>query len=221
MPFLTSAPGGDPAAPLRIAALGKVVRAADYAAVVDAQGLLDVARVRAAHIRADAEAAYQRECERGYADGARKARDEHAAAMIRLAEQTDAYLRGLEQDIADLVLTSVRKIVADFDSHERVLAVVRSGLALVRRQRQVLLRVHPEDAALVREHMDTLRASFPGMVDIDVAADDRYARGACRIETPIGVVETSLAEQLMAMQSALQQTAAAPQPSSSEGYADV
>ncbi|ANN80282.1 hypothetical protein BAU07_06270 [Bordetella flabilis] len=197
------------------------MRAADYAAVVDAQGLLDVARARAGRIRADAEAAYRRECERGYAEGTTRARNEQAAAMIRLAEQTDAYLRGLEHDIADLVLTSVRKIVADFDSRERVLAVVRSGLALVRRQKHVLLRVHPEDAAVVREHMDTLRSAYPGMGDIDVAADDRYARGACRIESPIGVVETSLAEQVRAMQSALQQASPPPTSTSSGADADV
>jgi type III secretion protein L len=221
MPFLTSPPDGDPGAPLRVSPLGNVVRAAEYAAVVDAQGLLDKARAQAERIRADAEAAYQRECERGYADGIAKAQHEQAVAMMRLAEQTDVYLRGLERDIADLVLMSVRKIVADFDSRDRVLAVVRSGLALVRRQKHVLLRVHPDDAALVREHMATLRSSFPGMGDIDVASDDRYARGACRIETPIGVVETSLAEQIMAMQSALQQISAPRGSTASDGSADV
>ncbi len=81
-------------------------------------------------------------------------------------------------------------------------------IALLRQQKNVLLRVHTDDAVFVRQHMQLLLSQFP-LDYIDVIADDRHARGACRIETPIGTIETSLDRQLDVLQHALERSAPA------------
>lgn len=220
MSFLIDRPMDDAEHAFRVRTVGKVLRGSQQAVLTDAQGVLEHARAMAARIIADAEAAYRTEQERGYADGVAAAKVEQATAMVRLSERTSAYLKDLEQEIADLVIASLRKVVADFDDRERVLNVVRSGLVLVRRQKHVLLHIHPDDAALVRENISVLLSSFPGVSEIDVVANEGYVRGACRLETPIGTVETSLDDQLTILQQALQPAAPAGTASQSNGGTD-
>jgi type III secretion protein L len=186
------------------APVGKVVRRADHTALVDARRLIEQARVDAAAIVEQARAACQAERERGYADGMAAAKQEQVDAMMRISQQTSVYLKQVERELVDVVVASLRKIVADFDATDRVMAVVRGALALVRLQKHVLLRVHPDDAVLVRQHMQALLAQFPSVDYVDVVADDRFASGSCRIETVIGTVETSLEHQLGALRQALE-----------------
>jgi type III secretion protein L len=205
MTFLVDRAAGSDKDSFHIAPIGKVIRRAEHIACMDARKLIECARSDAARIVEQAQVAYQAERERGYAEGIQAGKAEQAAAMVRLGKQTSTYLKDVERELVDVVVASLRRIVADFDAAERVLAVVRSGLALVRQQKQVLLRVHTDDATLVRRHMQDLLSRFPSVDYVDVVADDRFERGACRIETAIGTVETSLDKQVAILQHALEQ----------------
>lgn len=201
--------GDGPAQESRAAPIGKIVCRAEHIAFLDAKGLMERAREDAARLIEHAREVYRTERERGYAEGGQAARAEQAAAMMRLSQQTAIYLKEVERDVVELVAASLRRIVADFDASDRILAVVRSGLAVLRRQKSVLLRAHTDDAELLRRHVQALLAQFPGIDYLDVIADDRFARGACRIETPIGTIESSLDKQLDVLQRALEPTASA------------
>ncbi|AOB32413.1 hypothetical protein AKI39_19330 [Bordetella sp. H567] len=211
MTFLvdTRAAGDGPSRHARVTPVGKIVRRAEHLALLDAQGVLAQARADAARIVEQARDVYRSERDRGYAEGRQSAQAEEAAAMMRISQRTSAYLKEVERDMVDVVAASLRKIVGEFDAPDRILAVVRGGLALLRQQKNVLLRVHTDDAAFVRQHMQMLLSQFPSVDYIDVVADDRYARGACRIETPIGTIETSLDRQLDVLQHALERAATA------------
>ncbi|WP_157793080.1 HrpE/YscL family type III secretion apparatus protein [Bordetella genomosp. 8] len=184
--------------------MGKIVRRDEHVAFLDAKDLLRRARDDAARLAEQAREAYRRERDRGHAEGLQAARVEQAAAMLSVAQQTTDYLRRIERDMADLVVTSVRRIVGDFDATDRALTVVRGGLAVLRRQKNVLLRMHTDDAAVVRQHMQALLVRFPGVDYLDVVSDDRLPSGTCRMETPIGTIETSVDKQLDVLQRALE-----------------
>lgn len=201
--------GDDSSRETRVTPVGKVVRRAEHLAFMDAQGVLAQARRDAARIVEQARDIYRSERERGYAEGRQAAQAEEAAAMVRISQQTTAYLKEVERDVVDVVVASLRRLVADMDASDRILSVVRGGLALLRQQKSVLLRVHTDDAVFVRQHMQRLLSQFPSVDYVDVVPDDRYARGACRIETPIGTIETSLDSQLDILQHALERTASA------------
>jgi type III secretion protein L len=187
----------------RAVAVGKIIRRAEHIAFLDAQGLIQRAHEDAARLVEQARETYRSERERGYAEGLHAARVEQAAAMLDVSRRTADYLKDIERDIADLVVGALRRIVGDFDATDRALIVVRSALAMLRRQKNVLLRMHTDDAAAVRQHMQALLARFPGVDYLDVVPDDRFPRGACRMETSIGTIETSLDEQLDVLQRAL------------------
>jgi type III secretion protein L len=191
---------------LNMTAVGSILRESDHTAWVDAHGLLAQAEQAAQRKLAQAEQAVQRRLAQGEQEAQRilehatqQAADTVAnaqmAVMLQFAEKKANYVKGVEQDIVELVMSSVRKIITDFNDQAGVLTVVRGGLALLRQQKQVVLYVNAADIDTVRQSLQDLLTEFPGIEYIDVTADERFEPGSCRLETEVGTVQTSLKEQ--------------------------
>ena len=72
------------------------------------------------------------------------------------------------------------------------------------RDRHVTIRVAPADEKAVREGLASMLASVPGGASfLDVVPDARLERGACLLESELGVVDASLETQLKALENAL------------------
>jgi len=165
-----------------------------------AQQPLDEARAQAEHIRSQAEQAYEDEKQRGFEEGLTMARMEEAERMIENATRTVDYFAAIEQRIVHLVMKSVRRIMADFDDTTRVLAVVQSGLSVMRNQQQLTLRLSPEHADTVRQRAHELLERFPGVGMMDIVPDARLKGDAAILESEMGVVEASVELQLQAIE---------------------
>jgi len=190
----------------RIDPAAKVLRAADHAALVQAQALLEGARAQADAIMAGAQAAFEAERQRGYAEGKEQALLDQAEKMIETVSRTVDYFAGVENEMVELVMQAVRKVVDGFDDREKVVVVVRNALAVVRNQKQMTLRLHPDEVEVVRERINDILAAYPGVGYLDLVADLRLSRGACILESEIGMVEASLQGQLDALRGAFQRT---------------
>jgi flagellar biosynthesis/type III secretory pathway protein FliH len=178
----------------------------------------------AVRLREEAERMFEAAREQGLADGraraeaevraaceqARRAvRAEHAAEQARLEAATaDATrlveslthgLAGLEHELQDAVVevayASVLRILGAVALDEDLVWVLcRQALSEVA-QRPVVVRLHPDDA-------DRAAALARGD-DVRVEADNRLARGQCRLQTRRGDYDTSLADRLDALRLAL------------------
>jgi type III secretion protein L len=188
-----------------------VLKAADYALLLAAEEVLEKARQEGEAIREAAKQAHEEEKERGYAEGMMLGKMEMAERMLDTATRGVDYLEGLEGTIVDLVMNAMTKIIDGFTDKERVLGVVRKSLGYVRSQKRVVLRVAPEDADMVQEEMKNLLRDYPGIGILDVAVDPRLARGACILESELGLIDASLNVQLEGIRKAflrrLKQTA--------------
>ncbi|MCX5590276.1 HrpE/YscL family type III secretion apparatus protein [Alcaligenes endophyticus] len=182
----------------------KIIRREDYAAWCDAQELLTLSQQEADEIRAQAVQVYEQEKQRGYEDGSLEARLQQSEKIIETVGRTVDYLANFEQEIVTLVMSSVEKIINDFDDEEKVMAVTRNALTAVRNQKQLVLRLHPTQTKLVSQRMDELLAAFPIVGYIDVTPDSRVAPNACIIESEIGMIEADLHAQLGALRSAFE-----------------
>ena len=60
--------------------------------------------------------------------------------------------------------------------------------------------------ALLRERINDILAAYPGVGYLDLLADARLGRGACILESQIGMVEASLEGQIEALRGAFQRT---------------
>lgn len=94
----------------------------------------------------------------------------------------------------------------DFDERERVVITVRNLLEVARSQRQLTLRLNPDQAPAVKDHVQGLLVHYPGIRFLDTVADARLAAGTCLLESEVGLVEASTETQLAALQAALEKT---------------
>lgn len=134
----------------------------------------------------------------GHAEGLAVGRAEAEASGARLrqlAESFSATLDNLDFRLADMVLELAldvaRQVVAGelAARPERVLDVVNMALKqMAETSREARLLLHPDDAALVRPHLE-------GVLDktrLRIVEDPRIARGGCLVETSQGDLDATL-----------------------------
>lgn len=148
----------------------------------------------------DAELARRREAAyaEGYAAGLSAAREEgerSCAQMRQIAESFSATLDNLDFRLADMVLDLAldvaRQIVAGelAARPERILDVVNLALRqMAETNREARLLLNPEDAALIRPHLDQVLDRNR----LRIVEDTRIARGGCLIETAQGDLDATL-----------------------------
>ena len=182
---------------------GRVLKAAEVAEFVEANEVLEKARQRAEAITRQAEDAYEERRQEGYRDGQEEGRLEHAEKVLETVLSSVEYLEGLEQTIVEVVTSSIRKVIGELDEKEVIVRIVRNALTLVRNQQRVTIRVAPADEAAVSEALTIMTQAGPGGSSfLDVVADGRLERGACLLESELGVVDASLETQLKAFENA-------------------
>lgn len=170
---------------------------------IGAQDVILAAQQEAERIVGQAKQDYQRELERGYREGVEQAQFEQVERMLENATRMVDFFSSVEQRMVSLVMQAVRRIMADFDDQERVLTVVQSGLAVMRNQKQLTLRLAPDHVDVVRARAADLLEKFPGVGMIDFVADSRLKGDAAIFESDIGVVEASLETQIAALEKGL------------------
>ena len=149
---------------------------------------------------AEAERARLREAARaeGYAEGVAAGRLEAEQAcgrMKQLAESFGNTLDNLDFRLADMVLALAldvaRQVVAgELTVHpERILDVVNLALKqMAETSREARLLLNPEDAALVRPHLEQVLDKNR----LRIVEDIRIVRGGCLIETAQGDLDATL-----------------------------
>lgn len=188
---------------VRPAAGQRVIKADDVALLVEANALLATARERVATMESQAQAEYDRRSAEGYRDGQEEGRLEHAEKLLETVLSSVEFIENIESTLVNVVSQAVRKVVGDLDDNERIVRIVRNALVSVRNQQKVLVRVAPADEAAVTEALRPMLQSAPGSASfLDVIADPRLERGACMLESELGVVDASLETQLKAFDNA-------------------
>ncbi len=134
----------------------------------------------------------------GYAEGLAAGRVEGEQAcgrMKQLVESFSTTLDNLDFRLADMVLELsldvARQVVAgELAVHpERILDVVNLALKqMAESSREARLLLNPDDAALVRPHLDQVLDKNR----LRIVEDVRIERGGCLIETPQGDLDATL-----------------------------
>ena len=182
----------------------RVLKASETAVLLEANAVLDAARERVADMERKAGEAYERRREEGYRDGVEEGRLEHAEKVMETVLSSVEYIEGIEATLVNVVAVAVRKVIGEIDENERIVRIVRNALVTVRNQQHVTIRVAPADEKAVREGLASMLASVPGGASfLDVVPDARLERGACLLESELGVVDASLETQLKALENAL------------------
>lgn len=182
----------------------KIIKGADFWSYRLASEIVHEAFLRNKSITHAAEIAYVNEQARGYRDGLQKAQVELAARMMDVVNSTVSYLARTESQFAGLVFDAVKQVISDYDSKEKTLAVVKSAVSAMRGQKQIVLKVSPENLEFLTTELNTLYEAFPSVSHIEVVGQSDIPDDTCIVHTEIGSAEASITAQLEALKSSLQ-----------------
>ena len=188
---------------LAIAPGCRVIKAAEYARIIEAEGLVAEAQARAKAIVASAERRAADRERLGYSEGHRRGKDAISKYMMGVISKSRDYLQENEDRVVALVIATLKKILGDMDDRDMVVNMVRSAMAVVSRQNQVVVLVSPDRVELVEKHMKQILQPYPGIKSVEVVGDPKVMPANCILETKMGRVEASLDSQLDAINSAL------------------
>ena len=187
-----------------IASDRRLLKSADVATVCTAGEIIAAAEADAARIREEAKAAFEEERKRGYEKGLSEGKTEIAMLKLEQVDSSVAFMEGVEQKMADVVLKALKLFVVEVGDREMVLQIVRKTMnAVIRTQKHVTLKVAPEQVENVRGRIAELRAAYPTVESFDVIEDSRLQGPACILETEAGVADGSVETQLAAIQASL------------------
>ena len=188
-----------------IASDRRLVKATEAASVRTAAEIVAAAEADAARIREEAKAAFEAEKKRGYEKGVAEGKMEIAMLKLEQVDSSVAFMESVEKKMADVVMKALKSFVVEVGDRELVVQIVRKTMnAVIRTQRQVVLKVAPEMVETVRAKVSELRLAYPTVESFDVVEDPRLKGAACILETEAGVADASVETQLAAIEKSLQ-----------------
>ena len=182
----------------------KIIKSAELGPLFEANALLDAAREKAAEMEKAALAAYEEKRQEGYRDGLEEGKLEHSEKMLETILTSVEFIENIERTLVNVVTQAIRKIIGEMDDRERIVAIVRNALNVVRGQQKVTVRVAPADEEAVLKAMAAMTSASSGNAFLTVVADARLEKDSCILESELGVVDASLSTQLKALEHAFQ-----------------
>lgn len=180
----------------------RVLKAGEYGAIVEAENLIAETRRRKEEILENAGKAAEELRREGYEAGLLEGKNEVAEQFFEAVSASVEQVASMEKSLVEVVVQSLRAILGSFDREELAEQVVGHALRLVRDEKKVLLRVAPDDAAMVEERLDGILRKYPGIVRVDVKPDPALTSGGCVMETELGVIDATLERQLAIIEDA-------------------
>jgi len=190
---------------LKAARSAPVVHRIEIEAKERARLLLASAQADASRVRADAEAAREAIRSAAVEAGRAEAFAAAGAALAAVAAAKEQRLAAIERELAEVALTVARALVGRALALEPslVLSLAREALAPARTRLEVVLRVHPSDAPLVRAELPALAALLERAPGLGLKEDPALARGDVVVETEAGRVDARVVAQLQLLEQAV------------------
>ncbi|MEN3202617.1 MAG: FliH/SctL family protein [Atribacterota bacterium] len=170
-------------------------------AAKEAQRIVQEAQEAAEAIRQKAYEEGWREGEKKGKEAGRKLWEEKIRVFERIFREfqksREHNWRVLQEPLCELVFALAEKVIRR--EAERVPfvgeTIARALLRLAQRER-VIVRVHPEECALVRDMREELIQRVDGLEFLEVKEDPRVTKGGCVLETQFGNVDARIETQI-------------------------
>lgn len=183
----------------------KVIKAAEYALLSNANDLIGKVKSASADAVEQAKAVYKKRYDEGYAVGLDEGKSLYTEKLMDMVMGQVDSIEGLEKQLVSVVMDAVSKIIGSFDQRELVTRVVHQGLNAVRGSKSILMRVSSQDERILRESLHNYLVGRDNPTGyINLVADPNLKVGDCLLETEQGVVEASLNSQLRILQRSLE-----------------
>ena len=149
------------------------------------------------HLREREQSAYERgrrEGEQALSEQLLQQRNEtvelHKGILDSLRRVVPQVIQEAEAALISLALEAAQKFVAGLPINaELVEAVVRDALRQVEDTAEIIIQLHPDDLALLRQHNAPMLDGLPETGPLRFAGSAEVARGGCIVQTRFGLVD--------------------------------
>lgn len=189
---------------LELVSSGRLVKAADVAAVKSADEIIAAAEAEANRLKASAMEAYEEAKRRGFEEGLQNGLKKVVEEKLDFAYESASYMESVEGKLADIVIKALFKCVSHIEDKTLVVEIIRKIMkAVVRNQRQITLKVAPDMVETVKSRLSEILSDYPALERVDVVEDARLKGSAAIIETEAGVADASVETQLAAIEKSI------------------
>ncbi|MCI0416135.1 type III secretion system stator protein SctL [bacterium] len=175
-----------------------IIRGEVYSASAKARELLQKAQREAEAILRNAEEESAKQRQTGYDTGYQEGLAQTTELMVKARTEQEQFIKNANRDLMDLAFKIAEKIIGKQleMEPETIIGIVKQAMQTVRQSKQLTIRVHPEDAKILKENEEELQETLGRQRILDVVEDKKVHRGGCIIESEIGTVEAQLQTQL-------------------------
>ncbi|WOB09233.1 type III secretion system stator protein SctL [Piscinibacter gummiphilus] len=184
----------------------KVLKEAEYAALLDASAVVDTARQEARRIVQQAQQQADDSRRQGFEEGLRKAKAEYAQRLAADTLASQRQLHALRTAMAQMVVKAVGQFVAEADPAGLYEAALQRVDSLVRQEPFITMRVAPAQEAALRQALARLGGGSQGGLNAAVVPDPALPDGECVVQTASGTLEIGIAAQIEAFRRALERS---------------
>jgi type III secretion protein L len=138
-----------------------------------------------------------------YEEGLRAGREEGSQALIEATLRANSDIAALQDtlvpQIKTLAMAIARRVIGrELEFHpEAVVEIVKQALGdKARQRREITLRVHPDDAQMLRDSRADLLDMLSRCKEISIREDEEIAPHGVIIETEAGIIDAQLETQL-------------------------
>jgi type III secretion protein L len=184
----------------------KVLKEAEYAALLDASQLVEAARKEARRIVAQAEKQAEEHRRKGHEEGVQRAKAEYAQRLVSEAVASERQLRALRSSMAGMVVKAVGQFIADADPAELFEAALLRVDTLIRSEPFINIRVSPAQEPMLRVVLTKLHREAQWTMSIAVQPDASLPDGGCVVQTSSGTLDIGVDAQLDAFRRAVERS---------------
>ena len=195
---LTEAPA------IKVVATGRVIKCADAALVLEAAGLLAMARQREATTVAQCRVALEDSRALGLREGRAQAGAEFALRLAQAEAARHLTLHALAPTLVEIVADAVAAVLRSADRQQLIASALAAVDGLVKRARWARLRVHPSQAEFARAALAAPGTCALARQMTSVVADAGVGVDDCIFETDLGIADASLGVQIDALRAAIE-----------------
>jgi len=162
------------------------------------QALLQRAEQEAQSLR---DQGYQRGIDDGMAKGEAAYLDAVQSVfgiVSEINQATLAHFQHQEQVVVAMAMAIAEKVLhTHLDQQpDAIRPIIEDAIRRITDKNRVIIKVHPDDASVARQHRDALLTALPDIRSLEVTEDPNQDRGGCIIETQLGFIDASLKTKL-------------------------
>lgn len=193
----------------------KIVRAEEYAALTNAEAILEEAKSKAKKIVAqantqadlilqEAKRCYEEEKKRGFSEGEEEGQQKVLETLFKMVERGVDYLESIEKTLVHVVKNSIERILGEIEDEKRIVLLVNRALKEIKNAKTVKIKVSPEQLSYVRENLDQFSNNHKNFEFLDAQSDNNLEPDQCILETETGILDASLNVQVNALLKAIE-----------------